>query len=132
MDDLVTLAEAAAQIPGATAETLKRKARAGKLQVYKVGRHYLTTRADLQKMIEASRVVPTNPAPRPYISDPELSRLALDQAMAALHEKAEREKAERRRLKKEERERWAREDRLARAREKHQEQKRAQSETKED
>jgi len=57
-DELITLDIAANLIPGADAETLKRKIRAGKLQAYRPGKAYLTTRADIRRMIEACRVVP--------------------------------------------------------------------------
>jgi hypothetical protein len=55
-NDLVTLAEAAKWVPGADAEALKRLARRGKLQVYRPCKAYLTTRADVQRMIESCRV----------------------------------------------------------------------------
>src|SRR5262249_23089457 len=57
-DALITLAEAAQLIPGATASTLKRKARAGKLVVYRLGKSYCTTVADVQRMIQTCRVAP--------------------------------------------------------------------------
>lgn len=56
--DLISLVEAAKSIPGADAGTLKRKARAGKLRVYRIGKAYLTTRADIATLVEACRVVP--------------------------------------------------------------------------
>jgi hypothetical protein len=59
--DLISLDEAAKYIPGADAETLKRKARAGKLRVYRIGKAFSTTRADLQEMIEACLVAPKVP-----------------------------------------------------------------------
>ena len=78
MDDpneLLSLDEAAKLIPGANADTLKRKARAGKLTVYRVGKSYCTTRADIRKLIEASRVEASCGT---MISETKLSRLALD------------------------------------------------------
>ena len=57
VDDLLPLDEAAKQIPGATRQTLLRKARDGKLNVYRVGKSYVTTRADLDAMVKACRVV---------------------------------------------------------------------------
>jgi excisionase family DNA binding protein len=57
-DQLISLDVAATLIPGADAGTLKRKIRAGKLQAYRPGKGYLTTRADVKRMIESCRVVP--------------------------------------------------------------------------
>jgi hypothetical protein len=67
--DLISLDEAAKLIPGVDAQTLKRKARAGKLAVYRVGKAYSTTRADLEMMIAACRVMPK--AERAKIQKPE-------------------------------------------------------------
>jgi hypothetical protein len=55
-DALITLDEAARFIPGATADTLKRRARQGKLTTYRPGKAYLTTAADVQRMVAACRV----------------------------------------------------------------------------
>lgn len=55
-DTLITLEEAAALVPGATADTLKRRARQGKLTVYRPGKAYLTTQADVMELIVACRV----------------------------------------------------------------------------
>lgn len=57
-DALITLAEAAAFVPGADAETLKRRIRQGKLSATRPGKAYLTTLADVRNMIEACRVTP--------------------------------------------------------------------------
>lgn len=57
-DTLLPLAEAALLIPGADADTLKRRARAGKLTVYRPGKMLLTTPADVRKMVVACRVEP--------------------------------------------------------------------------
>ncbi len=65
--DLISLAEAAKLIRGADVNTLRRHARAGRLNVYRVvGKSYSTTLADLGRLIEACRVVPkfTTPVPR--------------------------------------------------------------------
>ncbi|MGY3615927.1 hypothetical protein ACVJGD_002123 [Bradyrhizobium sp. USDA 10063] len=41
-----------------TAESLKRLARKGKLKVYRPGKVFLSTQADMWAMIQASRVEP--------------------------------------------------------------------------
>ena len=56
-DELIPLAEAAKLVPGATKDTLLRQARAGRLAVYRVGKLYATTRADIDAMVKACRVV---------------------------------------------------------------------------
>lgn len=56
--NLITLDEAAKLIPDATADTLRRLARNGKLTVYRVGRGYKTTPADIDRMVLACRVNP--------------------------------------------------------------------------
>lgn len=95
-DDLIPLDEAAKYIPGADAGTLKRRARAGKLTVYRPGKAYLTTGADLRRMIAACRVeqkvrhsgsappVTTKPeATTPFgLSEMELAKSALDSVLA--------------------------------------------------
>jgi hypothetical protein len=55
---LISLKEAAEHVPGADENTLKRKIRAGKLTAYRVGKAYTTTLADVNEMVQASRVVP--------------------------------------------------------------------------
>ena len=57
-NDLITLEQAAALIPGADVHTLKRRARQGRLTVYRPGKAYLTTRTDVREMIDQCRVVP--------------------------------------------------------------------------
>jgi hypothetical protein len=57
-NDLIPLDEAAKLIPGADANTLKRLARRGKLTVYRPGKAYLTTAADVREAVEKCRVVP--------------------------------------------------------------------------
>ena len=92
-DELITLEQAAALVPGADAGTLKRRARQGRLTVYRPGKAYLTTRADVKRMVEQCRVVTkvqnsgsvppasTNPAesrsPQSGLSEIELSNAAL-------------------------------------------------------
>lgn len=99
-DDLVTLETAAKWVPKADAEALKRLARRGKLTVYRPGKAYLTTRADVQRMIEACRVAPKardsgfdrreTIAPAPGLSSTEHVSAALDSALAQLPPKKTR------------------------------------------
>jgi hypothetical protein len=72
--DLISLDEAAKYIPVADAETLKRKARAGKLRVYRIGKAFSSTRADLQEMIEAYLVASKVPGSKPRKIVPATSR----------------------------------------------------------
>lgn len=53
MTTLLSLTEAAALIPGATADTLKRRARQGRLVVYRPGKAYCTTAADVYAMVKS-------------------------------------------------------------------------------
>ena len=55
-DQLLTLHEAAALVPGATADTLKRRIRQGKLRAYRPGKAYLTTQADVLELVQSCRV----------------------------------------------------------------------------
>ncbi len=99
-DTLLTLSEAARLIPGADADTLKRRARAGTLVVYRPGKAYLTTAADVTRMIEACRVERKAPArgcdrPDPAVpplgsSSTALASAALDSALAQLPAKSKR------------------------------------------
>ena len=87
LDDLLSLDDAARLIPGATRETLRRHARRGRLKVYRVGRRYMTTRADVEALVKARLVKPSNPDPRPQAElddelQTELSRRALEDALA--------------------------------------------------
>jgi hypothetical protein len=136
MDDdhsmLISMEEAARSIPGATAETLKRKARHGELAVYRIGKRYSTTRADVLRMIELSRVKRQAWAPQlpPVVES--YPSLALETALTILDRISnDKEAEERRRLKAEERERTkperefeAKERRRQRARLKYQQMKR--------
>lgn len=84
-DQLLTLDEAAALVPGANAATLKRRIRQGRLQAYRPGRHYLTTRADIWAMLEACRVVPKSPpAPKCRPTSAETLELAKAELTRAL------------------------------------------------
>jgi hypothetical protein len=51
-----------------TADTLKRRARQGKLAVYRPGKFYLSTLVDIKAFLEASRVEPKSKPPPP-VSD---------------------------------------------------------------
>lgn len=93
--NLITLEEAAKLIPGATAGTLRRLARNGKLTVYRVGRRYKTTPADISTMVIACRVNPkacdygsAKPVPAVAeqlgLSSTALAKSALDAALAIL------------------------------------------------
>jgi hypothetical protein len=104
--DLISLDEAAKLIPGADADTLKRKARAGKLRVYRIGKAYSTTLPDLQEMVAACLVVPKDRvsisearaamragrshAPAHGLSEKALSRAALDAALSKITRPAKR------------------------------------------
>lgn len=94
----LTLADAAKYIPGADADTLKRMARAGKLTVYRPGKAFVTTHADVMKAVtEQCRVVPKvrdsgfappaetpaehSPTPPLGLSSTELANMRLDLAL---------------------------------------------------
>ena len=97
---LIPLSEAAAQIPGATSQTLLRRARQGRLTVYRVGRSYATTPEAVAEMVESCRVAPKGldsgldqpvtmrPAPshisRPGSSETDSAQRELDAALAKL------------------------------------------------
>jgi len=72
---------------GVTADTLKRRARQGKLVVYRPGKPYMSTLADVWAMVQLTRVGhapprPTSAVPNPLgLTEMELSSLALDQAL---------------------------------------------------
>jgi hypothetical protein len=51
-----------------TADTLKRRARQGKLAVYRPGKVYISTLVDIKAFLEASRVEPKSKPPAP-VSD---------------------------------------------------------------
>jgi hypothetical protein len=83
-DKLITLAEAAKLIPGADANTLKRRARQGRLVVYRPGKAYLTTVAEVKRMIELCRTPRKSQEPVPNSPDDEASNVALAVARARL------------------------------------------------
>jgi hypothetical protein len=59
LDELARIAFPAGA--GVTADTLKRRARQGKLAVFRPGKAYLATLADVWAMLEATRVQPKSP-----------------------------------------------------------------------
>src|SRR5258706_3685059 len=102
-NDLITLEQAAALIPGADVDTLKRRVRQGKLTVYRPGKAYLTTHADVREMINQCRVVPKvqgcgyvhlvemwperSPTSPLGLSSTELANIRLDSALAQASKK---------------------------------------------
>ena len=87
-DALLTLDQAAAFVPGANANTLKRCVRQGKLSATRPGKAYLTTLADVREMIAACRVTPKVRdcgSPRPARTAPEpVGSSEMDHGNAAL------------------------------------------------
>lgn len=89
LEELLTLDQAAALVPGATSGTLSRRIRQGKLRATRPGKAYLTTRAAVLDMIEACRVVPkvqgcgSGPLAPPTVA-PLLGSSSTDLANAAL------------------------------------------------
>jgi len=77
---------------GVTGETLRRRARQGKLPACRPGKSYLASLSDVRVMIEKTRVHPAQeraPHPTPIVpnslglTEMDLSNRALDQALAA-------------------------------------------------
>lgn len=90
---LLTLDEAAKLIPGADRDTLKRLARRGKLTVYRPGKAYMTTAADVREAVIKCRVQPAQewaPRPAPIVpnslapTETALANIALDEALKGL------------------------------------------------
>jgi hypothetical protein len=120
---------------GVTGETLRRRAREGKLTVYRPGKAYLASLSGVRLMIEKTRVHPAQeqpPRPTPVVpnslglTEMDLGRMALDRALEGLRRPAKEAK----RLRDEERARAApahrlemKERRRARARAKYQQKK---------
>lgn len=94
MFEQISLKEAAKLVPGATKETLLRRARLGHLVVYRVGREYTTALDDLTRCVELCRVKPSNPQPMSRPVDAESASRALDAALAEVREVAKRRKLE--------------------------------------
>lgn len=81
---------------GVTADTLKRRVRKGQLRVYRPGKAYLSTLADVRAMVDATQKGPPLAVGK-AVGTPQadLSRLALQQARAALrHSEEERREAD--------------------------------------
>jgi len=102
LDDLARIAFPEGS--GVTAKTLKARARQGKLVVYRPGKSYLSTLANVRALIEATRAKPTSkPIETPAVPNAlgltqmELSRMALDRLLQGLDVKKikERKPAER-------------------------------------
>lgn len=87
-NDLLTLDQAAAFVPGADAGTLKRRIRQGKLWATRPGKAYLTTHAGVLEMIERCRVTPKARAcgfaPPAPTAPPPLGSSLMEHASAAL------------------------------------------------
>lgn len=84
----LTLDEAAKLLPGADRDTLKRLARRGILTVYKPGKAYMTTAADVRDAMIKCRVVPkgrsqpTSETPNSLgLTEMDLANMALDLAL---------------------------------------------------
>ena len=92
-DAMLSLVDAARLIPGATADTLKRRARQGLLRVYKPGKKYLTSAADVRQMVEACRVAPRHTVSIVAEPDTALASAALDAALAGLSKTGRRSPA---------------------------------------
>jgi hypothetical protein len=79
---------------GITADTLKRRARQGKLVVYRPGKAYVASLAGVRAMVEATRVQkpierpPTSTVPNSLgLTQMDISRMALDDARALLRKR---------------------------------------------
>jgi hypothetical protein len=79
---------------GITADTLKRRARQGKLVVYRPGKAYVASLAGVRAMIEATRVQQvvkrpsTSTVPNSLgLTQLDISRMALDDARASLRKR---------------------------------------------
>ncbi|MCP3409232.1 hypothetical protein [Bradyrhizobium sp. CCGB01] len=73
-----------------TADTLKRRARKGQLRVYRPGKAFLSTLADVWVMVQGTRMGPPPIASNPLgLSTAELSHAALEQAREALRRREE-------------------------------------------
>jgi hypothetical protein len=85
---LLTLDQAAAFVPGADANTLKRLVRRGKLSVTRPGKAYLTTAADVMEAIRLCRVMPKvrdcGSVPLVPTAPPPLGSCSMEHANAAL------------------------------------------------
>ena len=129
---------------GVTAGTLKRRARQGKLVVYRPGKFYMSSFAGIRAMVEATRVQP-KPQPPPAVlwkrrdppthnplglNEQELAKFRLDRLLAKLDWRNDPARIEMKRLRDEERAKAApahrlkmKEQRKKRARERYREMK---------
>jgi hypothetical protein len=89
---------------GVTANTLKLRARQGKLAVYRPGKAYLSTLMDVKAMLEATRVRACKPRePSPAVpnalglTEADLARMRCEHALQALRDGVDRERAEKKR-----------------------------------
>jgi excisionase family DNA binding protein len=88
-DALITLDEAAKLIPGASVDTLRRLQRRGLLTCYRIGKPYLTTRADVREAVKKCAVgqkvrkpdIQSDPPLPLGLTSMDLSRMALDAAL---------------------------------------------------
>lgn len=100
---LPELAQLAFPDGGVTGETLRRRAREGKLVVYRPGKSYLASLAGVRAMIEQTRVLPERRPPRTTpavpnslgLTDLELSNMALDAALENARSKGTEKKGSR-------------------------------------
>src|SRR3954453_15458453 len=83
LDELVRLAFPPGS--GVTADTLKRRARKGQLRVYRPGKAFLSTLADVWEMIQFTRTGPP-PTARSALG---MSQVDLEQAREALRRREE-------------------------------------------
>ncbi|RXH23303.1 hypothetical protein XH99_31825 [Bradyrhizobium nanningense] len=75
---------------GVTGDTLKRRARKGQLRVYRPGKAFLSTMADVWAMVEGTCIGAARVAPDQLgLSAAELSHAALEQAREALRRREE-------------------------------------------
>jgi hypothetical protein len=90
LDELVRLAFPEGS--GITADTLKRRARQGKLRVYRPGKAFVSTLADVWEMIDATRVGPPGALSRTHEeTESVLANLRLDRALKDAEQRAEEE-----------------------------------------
>jgi hypothetical protein len=97
LDELARIAFPAGA--GITAHTLKRRARQGKLVVYRPGKAYVASLAGVRAMIEATRVpAPARRGPSPSVpnslglTEMDLARMELDSALQELRGQVDEKK----------------------------------------
>jgi hypothetical protein len=94
---------------GVTANTLKLRARQGKLAVYRPGKAFVSTLVDIRAMLEATRVRAPKPrGPSPVVpnalglTEADLARMRCEGALQALRDGVDRERSEKKRQRAEE------------------------------